>query len=194
MRVGTFSSAAALLALALSGCGDPHRTMNAWVERQGGLAPPSEQARAAGVFSGLSTGYHAQPISLRVLASTDVEAYCWKNRDIFITRGLLELLNDEELAAAMAHEVGHLLNDGRLQSVVHLRGSSGFRGVGRGDEEERADAAGTELLRSAGQSPDSMVRMLHSVMRAPGLDRLTAASIWHRILALQARRANPGFS
>jgi predicted Zn-dependent protease len=79
-----------------------------------------------------------------------------------VTRGLMDLLNDDELAAAIAHELGHLINDGHLHTVVSLRGYCRTP-----DAEARADATGVELLRSRGINPGSMDRMLRKIENCP---------------------------
>jgi predicted Zn-dependent protease len=58
----------------------------------------------------------------------------------------------------MAHELGHLLNDGHLQGVASLRGCCRSP-----DQEARADARGVEVLRASGLDPAAMTAMLTKV-------------------------------
>ena len=98
-----------------------------------------------------------------------------------MTRGLIDLLNDEELAAALAHEIGHLLADGHLPGRFSLHGTSGAE-----DVEVRADALGSRLLAEAGVPAESMKRMLEKLVRAPGLTHCQRAAVKGRIQRLSA--------
>ena len=51
-----------------------------------------------------------------------VTAYGWRGGNLFLTRGLVDVMDDDELAAAVAHELGHLLGDGHVHSMTSLRG------------------------------------------------------------------------
>ena len=86
-------------------------------------------------------------------------ANAWPDGSIFVSTGLMDLLDDDELTAAIAHEMGHLpvSADGRpAPSLAEGR---------RLDIEERADAAGFALLRRAHLSPAAMARALRKVER-----------------------------
>ena len=96
-----------------------------------------------------------------------------------MTRGLVDGLDDAELAAAVAHEIGHLLDEGHLRSRAGLRGGH-TRSTGS-DAEARADAVGVTLLESAGLPRSAMVGMLEKVADAPGLSTSTRSSIRRRI-------------
>ena len=93
-----------------------------------------------------------------VLGSPDIGAFSWPDGTIFVQHRLVEVLNDEELAAVLAHELGHLLNGGHIQGVASLRGYCQSP-----DEEERADARGVEVLQASGLDPTIMAAMLRRV-------------------------------
>ena len=121
----------------------------------------------------------------RVLNSLEPAAYSWPCGEVFVTRGLLELLNDEELAAAMAHEMGHLAsNDGR-------RGALGLRGRNEGLEAEiRADRVGADVLNAAGIPSATMAVMLSKVRNAATLQSIHATEMDRRIERLRQMPAS----
>ena len=50
-------------------------------------------------------------ISIKVSEDEDANAYANINKEIYVYKGLLQLVsNDEELAAVMSHEMGHVIN------------------------------------------------------------------------------------
>jgi predicted Zn-dependent protease len=75
-------------------------------------------------------------------------------------------LDDEELAAAVAHELGHLLNDGHLQPVASLKGCERDADL---DNESKADVAGMSILASTNIRRSAMITMLQKVGTAAGL-------------------------
>jgi len=110
-----------------------------------------------------------------------VGAYAWPDGRILLTRGLVRLLADDELAAAVAHELGHLLADG------HLHAAAALSGTGAGpDVESRADAVGRALLPPANYPPDAMPRMLEKVAASPGMSNECRARLRERTNRLRA--------
>lgn len=104
---------------------------------------------------------------------------------VFVTRGLLALLDDEaELAAALGHEVGHLVErhgaqrararQGVLDAAVEAAVSTGSITVGRSvardgllalrrysrEQELEADKIGVAMLARAGYRGDAMVSLI----------------------------------
>ena len=138
------------------GCGSM-ADESAWVRAQGSVARGTrlDRARQACAIIGLSAD---RAVRVHVLGSDSIGAYGWPDGNLFVTRGLVDLLNDQELAAAVAHEMGHLLHDGHLHTVVSLRGCCVSP-----DVEARADAIGVRLLAGRGIGPGAMVSMLTKV-------------------------------
>ena len=108
----------------------------------------------------------------------------------FITRGLLEKANDEQLRGVLAHEVAHedLRHVAKAQrlgaglslgmilldqiipgssAVTPIAGQLIARGYSR-REEYQADAHGAELLRRVGSSKQSMIDTLTWLMKVEG--------------------------
>jgi len=153
-----------------------------WAEARGGLANGAVQDRVDAAAGRLCGACNVHGIRVRVLDTDDVCAYGWPAGEIYLTRGLVERLDDAEIAAAIAHELGHLLLDGHAQTVVSLRGC----GTGA-DVESRADLAGVALLTNCHISPDAMSRMLRKVLAAGKLSPRTRAAIERRIEVLNSR-------
>lgn len=130
-------------------------TRDEWVGRCGGLAGGAVEERARRVAAPLVAACGEGRIALRVLDSDAVTAYAWPGGEIYLTRGLLERMDDAEVAAAVAHEIGHLLNDGHLNRPVGLKGCDAAE-----DEEAAADRTGVELLNRCGIEGAAMRRML----------------------------------
>jgi predicted Zn-dependent protease len=87
-----------------------------------------------------------------------------------VTRDLADLLDDDELAASLAHEIGHLADGGHLGTAPAT-----LAGTSTDDERERgADRTGCRLLASRGRSPAAMPRMLSTLNAALGHDLLAA--------------------
>jgi Zn-dependent protease with chaperone function len=110
--------------------------------------------------------------------------------EFYVTRGLLERANDDELLGVLAHEVAHddlghvakvqVLGAGVGLGIVLLEqlvpGSSALtpvagelivRGYSR-REEYAADSHGVELLRRTGRSKDVMINSLTWLLRTSG--------------------------
>ena len=161
----------------------------------GDLAPL--QARARRVAADIRAGLAGAAVSVHVADSADVGAYAWPDGRIVLTRGLVERLDDDELAAAVAHEVGHLLADGHVRTVAALTGSEGHAKAGESgtgaDEESRADAVAVRLLLRAGRPPEAMARALSKVFRSADLSRAGKGRLAKRIRLLPGgAAARPG--
>jgi predicted Zn-dependent protease len=118
-----------------------------WSSQHGGvLDDPTMQARADRALAPLLAVESQLSLAIRVLDDDDAAAFAWARGDLFVTRGLVELLDERELLAAVAHEVGHL--------VARTRGDRDPR------DEAVADAIGRELLVRVGVAPEAMTRML----------------------------------
>jgi predicted Zn-dependent protease len=149
-----------------------------WVQRHGGVMHGEQTRRAHAILQRLTSLLDAPTISIAVLDSAAASAYAWPDGRLYVTRGLLLCLDDDELAAAIAHELGHLLVDGHMPSPVSLHGCAD----GIADPEMRADAAGQRLLDLAGLPPATMARMLRKL---PAGSARCQAAIARRIEILQ---------
>ncbi len=177
-----------LLSTFAAGCASLEHTLQPtppeWLATHGGTESGPVEARAARLAQPLIAGCHGQLISIHILANDTLTAFSWPNGELFISEGLANALNDDELSAAIAHELGHLLNGGQLQSVVALNGTSSAL-----DIEERADAIGSALLQSQNLPPPAMITMLQKVRSAGGLSAASDRTIAHRIQLLTAQIA-----
>ncbi|WP_420391887.1 M48 family metalloprotease [Acuticoccus sp.] len=145
-------------------------------------------------------------VRVTILNSPAVNAFALPSGDIYVTRGLLALANDEsELAAVIAHEVAHVAADHarlrqrqaeaaalaeRVSKVVadpdfaaDSRDTAELsRAVFSQQQELEADRVGVETLAAAGFDPFAAARFLEAMARFAALPALSAAS-----------EAGPGF-
>lgn len=96
-------------------------------------------------------------IRCQIIDSKAPGAFAWRDRRVGVTRGLLRIATDDELAAAIAHEVGHLVQDGHLTVPASLRGDNHTPGT---DVEASADAMGVRILRDSAIDPGAMSSLL----------------------------------
>lgn len=142
--------------------------------------PP--QARAERALARLA-GAHADRFTVVVVPGSALEAHGWTNGKITVTAGLAHCLRDEELAAVIAHEMGHMIADG------HFAGEFDLNGCCRDpDAEQTADAIGTRLLESACVQRSAMVSMLTKLRAVQPPDSVCSRELAHRIERLEGRR------
>jgi len=85
-------------------------------------------------------------------------AWAWPKGPIQVSGALVDLVDDDELAAAIAHELGHLQTDGTWQGpLAALEGAAGP------DVEARADELGCRLLACRGIPPAASVSLLEKL-------------------------------
>ncbi len=74
----------------------------------------------AGYMQNVGNGLGFPQVSFSVLNTSEANAYAIDSGAVFVSRGMLALLNDEgELAAVLAHEVGHIAaNHGKKREIV----------------------------------------------------------------------------
>jgi hypothetical protein len=151
-----------------------------WLAAQGGVAEGQQLVIATKQLSRLthSTGERAGEPSLRihVLNRADAAAYCWPSGDIYLSRGLVDHLSEDELAAAIAHELGHLILAQGRKNAFALLGSGGDHN----DVEHRADLAGCQVLAASGVPESTMAAMLRTVLSYES-DAATRAALTRRI-------------
>ena len=136
------------------------------------------------------------PWQFRVVNSSQVNAFALPGGYVYITRGLLEKLNNEaQLASVLGHESGHVAHRHTVKQIQQARGWQGFSavagvvgsyfgigGVGnvaglasqlvllkysRGQEKD-ADLSGLKYLAEAGYDPQAMVDTMKILEQASG--------------------------
>jgi len=129
---------------------EPATAWRSWSAAKGGVLRPEQSpgvcGRAQGALAQVADPAEHGWIRIRVLANDSIGAWAWRDGTIFVTRGLVDLMDDAELAAAIAHELGHVA---RLEGEARPRAS-----------ERTADAIGLEFLHERGLEVDAMVSML----------------------------------
>jgi predicted Zn-dependent protease len=148
-----------------------------WINDHGGEMDGDRAQRLAVVCQSLRPAVD-RPISVHVLNMDSACAFSWPDGRIYVSRGLIDCVDDSELAAALAHEMGHLLADGKMKSVVAL---GGCYGSGNMDCESRADDIGVQLLAARGIRRDAMASLLTKVAASPGVSPVTRQSIQNRV-------------
>jgi len=121
-------------------------------------------------------------IEFKVSDQADINAYANINKEIYVYRGLLEYVDDDnELAGVISHEIGHIINghcakqgilDSTIASVIStLKVNETAKAVGqqlasskisRSDEFE-ADLTGVDLMIKAGYNPLAMISLLNKI-------------------------------
>lgn len=124
-------------------------------------------------------------IKFNVSNEEDVNAYANIKKEVYVYKGLLQAVsNDEELASVISHEIGHILNGhcakqsvlnagiGIIADVVVAKYDSSIPAeltetlvtskISRSDEFE-ADLTGVDLMVKAGYNPLSSVSVLNKI-------------------------------
>lgn len=121
-------------------------------------------------------------IEFKVSNEEDVNAYANLDKEIYVYKGLLEFVdNDEELAGVIGHEMGHIINghcakQGILGTAVAVVANMLSKNeivtaigttlaqskLSRTDEFE-ADISGVDLMTKAGYNPLAMVSLLNKI-------------------------------
>ena len=154
-----------------------------WVRRCGGVVTGPENQRVthalAAISAVLGPGTH---LRASVLNSSKPAAYAWPDGSLFVTRGLMDQLDDAELTAALAHEAGHLLAD------QWVNPPAGLRGDGAPPEcESHADFIGCRILRAANIPPSNMSTLLHKIRAATPAHDPARPALDRRIRLLESR-------
>src|SRR5688500_921361 len=97
------------------------------------------QAAAEAAVARLTSGMAGVTVSVRVTGSNGAGAFSWPDGSVELTRGLVERLDEDELAAAVAHELGHVLGSRGTGPASALSGAAGAPD----DAESRADRFAT---------------------------------------------------
>ncbi|MDD5542071.1 MAG: M48 family metallopeptidase [Acidobacteriia bacterium] len=123
--------------------------------------------------------------SLYIEHYPQVNAYSTSDGRIIVTQGLLRSIStEEELAGAIAHEMGHVL------PTLQRRAIRTFTLVG--NDEYSADKLGIQLLEKAGINPLGIANMLETVLEHDGktLPRAQAHQISDRIHRIEKKAAH----
>ena len=157
----------------------------------------------AKVVGNLTTvsGNPSQIYRITILNSPNVNAFALPGGYLYVTRGLLALANDSaELAAVLAHEMGHVtsnhgiqrqqaeaaddvavrvvndvLGDPNLQKTVEIRSKLSLAQFSRNQELE-ADLIGIRSSGQAGFDPYAAARFLQSMASFSGFRSVTGAN------------------
>jgi hypothetical protein len=156
-------AAVVLLVVAAAGCRGP--------SPRNGLARAVDAARRERVER-IGSALSADRVAWRLSPRNGLGAWAWPDGRVEVSRALVDRLDDEELAAALAHELGHLLDGGHLPGAGLARDAPlGLRGDrGADDIEARADRIGCTLLAHRGVACTAMARMLADVAAGLGGD------------------------
>ena len=164
------------------GCASSHRDITTWVADSGGVCekgPPTDRVRA--LAARVTDGCADATIDVSVLHRDDLSAFSWPGGQVFVSRGIVEALDDELLMAAIAHELAHVLNHRDIRQVAGLRSLSATLAA-----ELKADRVGMKLLTARGVRPDAMRRMLCRISEDPRLPIRIKNDLRCRIASLAA--------
>jgi hypothetical protein len=139
-------------------------------------------------------GRVARPLTVSVLDTDDTGAFCWRSGAVYVTRGLVDLLDDDELAAAIAHEVGHLLLDGHTPRAAALDGCRLHPSPNREDAETAADFMGRELLKTSAVPDEALPRLLSKLAERPATASTCRDCLARRVARLTSPTASTGVS
>jgi len=160
------------------------RVWEEWALRQGGFASQSYQERAQAALNALH--HNSENVRAFVLESRNVGAYAWPDGSIFLTSALVEMLESQEIAAVVAHELGHLYDPLISGNASTLLGKAQHL-----DEESRADEFACDLLRRSGFAPHALASTLQKVQAAAGLSDQQRQSLLDRAARLTSRVTSP---
>ena len=184
-------SVIAILLGASGGCATSRPShVQRWEENHGGRLAGAAQDRAGRALERIAAcGAVQRRLTIAVLDTDDLGAYCWRSGAIYLTRGLVERLDDDELCAAIAHEAGHLLVDGHMPRTAALDGCRRACGAGKEDDAEiAADLMGRELLRMSAVPERALARLLSKLAIDPANTSNCRDHLVRRIEALDAPR------
>lgn len=155
-----------------------------------------------------------------VIQSREINGFSLPGGHVYITTALLRLVNDDELASVLAHEIGHIVARHSLKtlkqkqeydeisrSLGELTGvagdlardlgvalgqivAQGFLTVHTRDEEREADFLGVRGMARAGFDPQGMVTMFQKLQRIEGQDANLLGTLFSDHPDAQERIAN----
>lgn len=147
--------------------------------------PIADYVRKVGARVAKAAGEPDGAIHFNVLDDTAVNAFAMQGGYVFVARGLLAYLDTEDqLAAVLGHEVGHLVakhpakrkslafgsgvgafllgfltRSGTIQQTAQMYSAEAISGYGR-DQELEADGLGARYVKAAGYDPAAMLEVI----------------------------------
>lgn len=182
MNVRFAGSIIVVTSLLLTACGTaPLPGMSqelSWSQRHGGAVFDSSQQRAQRLCNELCSKIAAYHLKVFILESSRLGGWSWPDGHIYLTSALVSAADNAELAAAMAHEMGHLVNNQNINAPQALA-----RGEKHLAIESAADFTGCRILAGIGIAPASMIDLLKMV-RAKSRDPMLRHALVERITFL----------
>jgi predicted Zn-dependent protease len=118
---------------------------------------------------------------ITVLASDEPAAFAAEPRDVFVSEGLLKVASCDEVRAAIAHELGHLMESDGAGAASALAGETHLA-----CPEARADRSAVHFLNEAGYECDAMRRLLLRLTTDPSIDEPLRDQLLHRVALLES--------
>jgi beta-barrel assembly-enhancing protease len=171
--------------------------------------------RVQKVGANIATVSHRQdlPYEFGVIAAKSLNAFTLPGATIYVHTGLLEKATDEELAAVLGHEVGHvaarhaakhLQSDLGIMLLLQIAAAAGGveadsirlvnsvygllrNGFSRKDELE-ADRLGLRYTRDAGYDPNGLISFFEKMLEERPEGPLDRAVVWQRTHPLASDR------
>ena len=169
------------------GCAtQPSAIWSQWAHDQGGIVRCPDESRVSVALARLGNPRcpaSGRNIQVKILASDHPCAFAWRDGTLFITAGLLQILDDREVTAVLAHELGHLQE--------RVGGAAAFSGAGALACEMRADIAGCGLLRQAGLPPQLLGQALQKVRDDPRTASCYRQALTRRIEIIESQPSGP---
>jgi Zn-dependent protease with chaperone function len=156
----------ALGLLCAQGCASGSTARSSWERHHGGVASAAQTdlrlspARTHAALARVAPAASPLQLRVRILHNDAPAAHCFKDGALYVSTGLLQRLSDDELAAVLAHELGHLVIDGILTpSPAALSGITP-------DVELHADLVARKLLSAREIPPSALTTALEKVALA----------------------------
>ena len=144
------------LIAATTACG-PHRARTSDPALDVTSHASARERRLQSTLANLARGTAAvRTVRVSLSDRTGFGAWAWREGEVKVSPALADLLDEEELAGVVAHELAHLLIGGHLGAPAAIDG---------GDAEHAADSLGCALLAACGLPPSAMTRMLERLSR-----------------------------
>lgn len=137
------------------------------------------------------------PLNVRVVDDPMVNAFAFSGGHIALFRGLIEMAETpDEVAAVLAHEIGHVANRDGTRTTLRMVGSFGIAGLIFGDVLGSTGAAGVaqHYLRSSYSREAEMAAdaFAHRQMQRAGLPVTAMADMFDRMNQMPAGAADAG--